>query len=402
LVFVFLIGLPLIVSEVVIGKVGRKNPIGSFVLLSNSKKWGLVGVMGIIAGFAILSFYSVVAGWTIEYFYLAVTDSFIGKSAAEHGQAFDKFVADPSKPIFFEFIFIALTALVVYAGVKKGIEKYSKLLMPILFVLILFLVVWSFGLNGASKAMKFLFQPDFSKITTEVVLSAMGQAFFSLGVGIGAMIIYGSYVQQKENVIRSAIQISVVDSMIAILAGMAIFPAVFSFGIEPSMGPKLVFICLPNIFAQMTGGYWFGVLFFALLVIAALTSAISILELLVASIAEEFKFSRKKSSIIVSSLVLIIASVCSLSIGVWNDFLIFDKTIFDALEYSSSNVFLPFGAIFITIFVGWKLPKSRLYIGLTNKGKENNSIFKPLVFFIKYIVPIAIFVVFLQGIGVLN
>lgn len=394
--FVFTIGISLIISEVVIGKMARKNPVGSFLKLSNKKRWGIVGVMGILASFSILSFYSVVAGWTIEYFLLAVTDSFRGIGAAELQIKFDSFVADSGQPVFFGIIFILLTAFIVMRGVQKGVEKFSKLLMPILFTLIIFLVIWSMSLEGASEAFRFLFQPDFSKITTSTILSALGQAFFSLSVGAGGMITYGSYIRSKDNLIKSAFHISILDTLIALLAGMAIFPAVFSFGIEPTTGPSLVFVSLPNIFSQMTGGYIFGIFFFSLLVIAALTSSISMIELLAAFLSEEFKIRRSKAISIITVLAIICSAICSLSLGEWSNFKFMDKNIFSLLEFSASNILMPLGAIFISLFVGWKISGTKLREALTNNESVNQKIYPYYLFLVRYIVPIAITLVFIN------
>jgi NSS family neurotransmitter:Na+ symporter len=396
ILFVFTIGLSLVISEVVIGKMARKNPVGSFLKLSNKKRWGFVGVMGIIASFSILSFYSVVAGWTIEYFVKAVCNSFEGLSSAELQEQFDSFVAHPIQPVLYGVIFIVLTAIIVLGGVQKGVERFSKFLMPVLFALILFLVIWSFNLEGANEALSFLFNPDFSKINTSTVLSALGQAFFSLSVGAGGMITYGSYIRSKDNLMKSAFQISLLDTSIAILAGMAIFPAVFSFGIEPTTGPSLVFVSLPNIFTQMSGGYIFSVLFFSLLVIAALTSSISLLELLATFLSEELKIKRKSAIFVVTIAAVVCSAICSLSLGEWSGFKFFGKNIFDLLEYSASNILMPLGAIFISLFVGWKVSKSKLVESLTNSGSVNQNFVPYYLFFVRYLVPIAIFMVFLN------
>jgi NSS family neurotransmitter:Na+ symporter len=401
LFFVFLIGLPLIISEVGIGRKTRKNAVGAFVKLTKKKRWGNIGVLGVISGFAILSFYGVVAGWTIEYLWLAISNAFEGQTPADLSNEFNNFIQNPIKPVIYQLIFVFLTGFIVYFGVKNGIEKYSKILMPALVIIIIFLDIWSLTLDGAGSALKFLFSPDFSKITTSNVLYAMGQAFFSLSVGLGTMITYGSYIKKEDNLIKSATQISIIDTMIAILAGLAIFPAVFSFGIEPSQGPGLVFIALPNIFSQMTGGYFFGVIFFALLSIAALTSSISILELLVVVFTEELKIRRTVSTILLSSIIAVIGILCSLSQGILSEMKVIDKNIFDLLEFSSSNIFLPLGGLLIAIFVGWRYSKDKFKEEITNKGKVKFLFYPLFRFLIKFIVPVAILLVFLNGFGLL-
>lgn len=395
--FVVLIGLPLIIAEIGIGRMARRNVVGSFVKLSGQKRWGNIGIVGVLGGFAILSFYGVVAGWTLEYLGLALHNSFNGYTPSQLESQFHNFIASPAKPALLQLLFTFLTGFIVYFGVKKGIERYSKILMPCLFLCILVLDVWSLSLPKAGEALSFLFAPDFSKITTQTVLFAMGQAFFSLSVGIGTLLTYGTYLDKRDNLLSSAVQISAVDTLVAILAGLAIFPAVFSFGINPDEGAGLVFIALPNIFAQMTGGYLFGVLFFALLCIAALTSSISILELLVVFVSEQFKLRRTTSTILVSATVGFVGVFSSLSMGEFSDIKWFEKNLFNLLEFSSSNIFLPLGGLLMAVFLGWKYSPAAFYAHLTNQGAFPFPYYRFFRVLLKFVIPVAILMVFLNG-----
>ncbi|MDX9930060.1 MAG: sodium-dependent transporter, partial [Bacteroidales bacterium] len=272
--FILAIGFPVMLAELSIGRRAQKNALGSFKLLAPGKPWYLVGLMGIVAAFLILAFYSTIAGWTLEYLFQALGNSFSGKSADALRESFETFQSGAFRPLLWQFIFMFLTAFIIYSGVKKGIEKYAKILMPILLLIIIIMSIRSVTLPGSAAGLRFLFSPDFSKITWKVVLDALGQAAFSLSIGMGTLITYGSYVKKDNNLPSIAFQVSAADTLIAVLAGVMIFPAVFAFGIDPAEGFGLVFIVLPNIFAQMPGGYFFAILFFLLLAIASLTSTV--------------------------------------------------------------------------------------------------------------------------------
>ena len=282
LLCVVLLGMPVMMSEFVIGRMGQANTTGSFRKLAPSKKWWLVGLMGVLASFLILGFYVVVSGWTLEYIVQAIGNKFSGRDTAVLSEVFTDFSTHTARPLIWMVVFMVFTAGVVYAGVKNGIEKSTKFLMPLLLLLIIALGVRAVTLPGGAEGLRFLFQPDYSKINSSVILSAMGQAFFSLSLGMGCMITYGSYISKKNNLQHTVIEVTLLDTLIAILASVAIFPAVFSLGINPAQGPELVFITLPNVFAHMPGGYFWAILFFVLLAVAALTSTISLLEVIVA------------------------------------------------------------------------------------------------------------------------
>ncbi len=403
LICIAVIGLPVMLSEFVIGRKAQQNAIGSFMKLAPRTPWFLTGWMGVTAAFCILSFYGVVAGWTLEYVLKAVMNGFAGKTPNELGGMFGGFISGVGKPIFWQILFMALTCLIVTAGVKDGIEKYSKILMPILLVLLVVLCIRGITLPPPSgEGLAFLFKPDFSKLSADAVLSALGHAFFSLSLGMGTMITYGSYLGKSEKLGTAAVQVTIADTLIALLAGVAIFPAVFAFGIEPSAGPGLVFITLPNVFEQMPGGYIFGIMFFALLAIAALTSAISILEVVVAYFVENLKMARSKAAIVATIAITVIGIPCSLSMGPMAGVEFFGKTVFDLLDFASANILLPLGGLFISAFVGWYLGYEKTSAEVSNDGKLTVGYMPVYIFLAKFIAPIAIAIVFLNGLGILK
>lgn len=402
LIFVLLIGVSVMVAELTIGRAGQRNAIGSFKALAPGKPWFLVGMMGIAAAFMIFAFYGAVAGWTLEYIYQSIRNGFAGKSPEDLSQMFTEFTTNPARPIMWQTLFLIMTAGVVIAGVQKGIEKYSKILMPLLLLIILVLIVRSVTLPGAREGINFLFKPDFSKVTGHTIISALGQAFFSLSLGMGTIITYGSYIKKKENLLNTAVQVSLADTLIAVLAGLAIFPAVFAFGINPSEGPGLVFITLPNIFQQMPGGYVFSLMFFILLGIAALTSTISLLEVIVAYFSEELKMSRKRATLLAASGILFLGILCSLSQGPIAGFKIFGLNIWDFLDFTSTKIILPLGGLFIVIFVGFVLGRKRVTEELNNEGTLKARLLPVVMFLIRFVAPIAIALVFLNMIGILK
>jgi NSS family neurotransmitter:Na+ symporter len=402
LLFIILIGLPVMLSELTIGRSTQRNAFGAFKVLKPGQKWFWVGVMGIAAAFMINAFYSVVSGWTLEYLVKAVTNQFSGKAPGEIADQFNSFQETGWRPLMWTIAFIALSGSVVMTGVEKGIEKFTKVLMPILVVLIVILDIRAITLPGASEGLKFLFEPDFSKITGSSVLEALGQAFFSLSIGMGTLITYGSYINKKENLGQSTVAVVFTDTFIAILAGVAIFPAVFAFGISPASGPDLVFLTLPNIFSQMTGGYIFGLLFFFLLTVAALTSTISILEVVVAYFSEELKMSRKKATILASLGIAVLGILSSLSLHKIPQISIMGVNLFGVLEFVSSNVLLPLGGLLIIVFVAWLFGKEQLKGELTSFGIYKASYYRVYLFIIRYIAPFAIALVLMNSIGIIH
>ncbi|MGL4293589.1 MAG: sodium-dependent transporter [Bacteroidales bacterium] len=400
LICVAVLGVPLIISEFLLGRNSKTNVGGTFKKLAPKTHWGVIGYLSVLASFMILSFYTVIAGWTLEYIWQAVSNGFVGQSAAELKTAFTAFSTDTYKPIMWLGIFLIANYFIIQGGVKNGIEKASNIMMPLLFVLLVVFCVRSLFLPGASEGLSFLFQPDFSKITSNTVLRAMGQAFFSLSLGMGCLITYGSYFNKETRLGKTAATVAVLDTLVAILAGVMIFPAVFSFGISPSAGPDLVFITVPNVFMQMPGGYIWSILFFLLLAVAALTSTVSMFEVVTAFIHEEYKMSRKKATAIVIGACFVVASVCSLSIGPWSEYTLFGKTVFDLFDYISANILLPLGGLLVSVFVGYRLDKRITYMEVTNDDSIRIWYFKPLIFILKYLAPVAIVLIFLSGLGV--
>ncbi len=402
LAFIALIGVSVMLSEFVIGRSAQRNALGSFKKLAPGTPWFLVGSMGIVAAFVILSFYSTVAGWTMEYVVSSLLNRFQEKDPSQVNQMFEQFIAHSWRPVFWQILFMFLTGWIVWAGVKKGIERYTKLLMPLLLFIIIILGIRSVTLPGAMEGLHFLFYPDFSQLTGNSILQALGQAFFSLSVGMGALITYGSYIRKSENLGTSAFQISFADAIIAILAGVAIFPAVFAFGIEPGSGPGLVFVTLPNIFGQMPGGYFFGILFFILLTVAALTSSISVLEVVVAYMSEELNLSRHKATLLATGAITLLGLLCTISWGMGKEWTLMEMTVFDMMDSLSANILLPLGGLLIVIFTGWTLKSQVVKQEISNNGALKAPLFQIYYFIVKFIAPLAIAIVFLDNIGLLN
>lgn len=402
LAFILVIGIPVMISELTIGRATQRNPFGAFRILKPGSKWFFIGIMGIAAAFMINAFYSVVAGWTLEYLVKALTNQFSGKNAVEINTLFSDFQQSSWKPLFWTIIFITLSASIVLAGVKKGIERFSKILMPLLLLIIVILGVRAVTLPNAMEGLVFLFRPDFSKIETSSILVALGQAFFSLSIGMGTLITYGSYISKRENIASSAVSVAFADTLIAVLAGVAIFPAVFAFGISPASGPDLVFLTLPNIFAQMTGGYVFALLFFFLLVVAALTSTISILEVVVAYFVEELNMKRWLATLLASAGIAVLGILCSLSLYKVPGLSLGNRNLFTILEDTSSNIFLPLGGMLIVIFVAWFFGRDKLKAELSAQGLYRVKYFRIFLLIIRFIAPVAIALVFLNGLGLIR
>ncbi|MFO8234799.1 MAG: sodium-dependent transporter [Bacteroidales bacterium] len=402
LVFIMAIGIPVMLSEFTIGRSAQRNAFGSFKKLAPNTYWYLIGLMGVVAAFMILAFYSTVAGWTLEYVYLSITNGFSGSSPEELKSLFEGFKASTLQPVIWQLVFMVLTAWIVIAGIKRGIEKYAKMLMPLLLALIIVLGVRSVTLPGAKEGLEFLFKPEFSKLSTNSILEALGQAFFSLSIGMGTLITYGSYINKRENLTNTAINVTAADTLIAILAGVAIFPAVFAFGIEPNAGPDLIFRTLPNIFQKIPGGFFFSILFFVLLAIAALTSSISVLEVVVAYFVEELGLVRKKATILAASAITVVGVLCTMSWGTLEGVNIGRFNVFEFFDFTASSVFLPLGGLLIVVFLGWYLGKDAIVKEISSNGLYKTPLASLFVLILKFIAPIAIALVFLHGIGILK
>lgn len=397
LCFIFAFGIPILCAEFMIGRGTHSNIFGAFRQLRSSGKWHWVGYIGIVASIMILSFYSVVAGWTLEYLYQSITGALnLNSQEAYHAQ-FQQFSTHPWRPLLWTILFLIVNFVIVIRGVQKGIERMSNIMMPILFLILIIFCVNSLLMPGAKDGLEFLFWPDFSKIDSSVMVSAMGQAFFSLSLGLGTMMTYASYFSKETHIVKSATITACLDTTVAILSGVIIFPAVFTFGVSPTQGPALVFEVLPNIFNQLPGGSLWSILFFFLLFIASLSSTISMSEVSIAYFTEEKKMSRNKATILNTAIALIFGTLCALSFNCLDNITIAGMTIFSIFDYVSSNILLPAGGMFISFFAGWLLDRSFINDQLTNNGSVKVRVTKAIIFSLKYVAPTGIILVFLSS-----
>lgn len=397
LCFIFAFGIPILCAEFMIGRGTHSNIFGAFRQLRSSGKWHWVGYIGIVASIMILSFYSVVAGWTLEYLYQSITGALnLNSQEAYHAQ-FQQFSTHPWRPLLWTILFLIVNFVIVIRGVQKGIERMSNIMMPILFLILIIFCVNSLLMPGAKEGLEFLFSPDFSKIDSSVMVSAMGQAFFSLSLGLGTMMTYASYFSKETHIVKSATITACLDTTVAILSGVIIFPAVFTFGVSPTQGPALVFEVLPNIFNQLPGGSLWSILFFFLLFIASLSSTISMSEVSIAYFTEEKKMSRNKATILNTAIALIFGTLCALSFNCLDNITIAGMTIFSIFDYVSSNILLPAGGMFISFFAGWLLDRSFIHEQLTNNGSVKVRVTKAIIFSLKYVAPTGIILVFLSS-----
>lgn len=393
LLCVLLLGTPLMLAELTLGRTTHSNPAGTYRKLSPGTGWHLLGYLGAISQLLVLGFYSVVAGWTLNYAFCAILDMI---------PDFVQFSSGLVTPLFCTIIFILLNAVIVLGGVQKGIERASNIMMPILGVLLVVLCVNSLLLPGAAEGLSFLFHPDFSKITPSVVVSALGQSFFSISVGIGCLLTYGSYLSNDTRMGKTALSITLLDTLIAILSGVVIFPACFSYGVMPDAGPGLAFITLPEVFSQMLGGYFWCVIFFLLLSLAALTSTISMFETPIAILHEEFHFTRRKSVLITMLIGLCLGILCCFSFcPVYSEQLsVFGKTFFDLFDMITANYLMPGCGMLMSIYVGWIAPKDKIVATITNNGTNPCWYVSAFYFVTRYFAPLCILIIFLSGLGV--
>ena len=396
----FIICLPIFISEFVIGRRSQKNAFAAFRDLSGGSAWRWVGLFTIIVPLVVLSYYSVIGGWSVEYLLKSLTFSFTGEaSQSVFHSMFTDFVSSTWAPLIAHTAFLLVTTLIVIVGIKDGIEKFSKVMMPLLFFMVVAIAIYSMTLPGASAGLDYLFNPDFSKITGKAFAAALGQAFFSLSLGFGTIMTYASYVSKKENIMFQSAATAVSDLMFALIAGMAIMPAVFAFGLNPQSGPGLVFETLPFVFGQMPAGGVVAILFFLALLVAALTSSISMLEVAVAYLVEEKKFSRLWACVVLFAVCWVVGAICSLSFGPLSDIKIDGGNIFDFFDNLSSNILMTLGSLLTVLFVGWRLKKTDVYDEFTNSGtlSRNARIFGVLWFLIRYVCPLAIAAIFISG-----
>lgn len=400
LLFVAAIGIPVMMSEFVVGRAAQLNPVGAFKKIAPGKKWHFVGLLGVVSVFIIFAFYTVVAGWTLEYVFQSVKwilfPEKFGFASMDNaglteffGSHYDSFTSGLWRPIAWFLVMMLLTGYIVISGVKNGIEKFAKILMPAFLVLLLILAVRSVSLEGGRAGLVFLFKPDFTQFKEapfRIILEALGQAFFSLSIGMGTLITYGSYIKKKENLASTAVSVVVADTAVAIIAGVAIFPAVFAFGIAPDEGPELVYKTLPVIFHNMPGGLIWTFMFFLLLCFAALTSTISMLEVIVAYFSEQLNITRKKAAILSMLSVSLLGIICTVSPEVFG--------VFNA----SPDLLLPLGGFFIVVFIGWFLSKDTTKNELSSDGKYKARYYKLFMFLVKFVAPLAIALLFALGV----
>ena len=402
---ILLLGIPCMVSEFIIGRHGQANTARAYRKLAGGSPWSIIGYMGVITGFLITGYYAVVAGWCLQYIWASLVGHLQG-DPTYFQTYFAEFSGNPVKPIFWTIIILGITYLIIEHGVRDGIERASKLLMPTLFFLLLIIVGASCMLPGADKGIEFLFKPDFTAINSDVFLAALGQAFYSLSIAMGCICTYASYFSRQTNLTKSAIQIGVIDSLVAILAGLMIFPAAFSVGVNPDSGPSLIFITLPNVFQQAFAqmpvvGYAIAVLFFLLLSLAALTSLISLHEVSTAFIHEEMHITRKRAAVIVTILTCIIGAFCSLSLGATDKLVLFGRSLFDWFDFITGQIFLPVVGFLTCIFIGWFVPHKIVRDEFTNWGTLRGRFFHLFLFLVKYVCPICILFIFLHQFGLI-
>ena len=397
---VLFIGMPVMVSEFVIGRSTHANTITAFRKLAPKTWWRIGGIEGVFVAFFIFCYYIIVSGWTLHYTVASFLNHLSGDQ--DYKAYFTNFVGSLWEPIVYAVVFMLMVHVIIIRGVQNGIERFSKLMMPMLLLIIAILVVCSFSMSGFTEGVTYLLKPDFSKVTPNVVLSAVGQAFYSLSLAMGCLCTYASYFGPNTNLMKTAMSVSLIDTCVAVLCGFIIFPAVFSVpGVEANEGPGLVFITLPHVFNIAFHnvpliGYVFSSLFYVLLMLSALTSAISLHEPVTAYIHEEWKVSRHRAAWIVTVACILLGIACSLSMGVWNGFRIGGLCLFDLFDFISAKIILPLGGIIICLFVGWRLDRQLVYNEVTNNGTLRIRLFRLYIFLVRWVSPLAIAVIFIN------
>lgn len=402
LFFTIFVGLPILLAEFIIGRGAQTDPINSYRFYAPNTQWHLIGILGMITCFILLSFYSVVGGWILLYLGKSLTGSLSGLTDDNYGELFNVLIANPSLALLAQFAFIVIAIIVVTKGVQKGIERASNIMMPALFLAFIILIIRSLTLDNIGEGLAFFLYPDFANLSSETILFALGQSFFSISVGVSVMVTYSSYLSKDEDLPKSAFTIVMMNILISLLAGLAIFPAVFSFGFEPTEGPGLLFVVLPAVFNKMPLGTIFLFVFLILFLFATLTSAFSMLEIIVAAIIKGNKERRKRVTWIVGILIFIVGIPSALSYGLLADFTIFGKTVFDLADFLVSNVLMPIGALLISLFAGFKIKRHVLLEEISTGSSVGKRIFALWLFIIKYIAPVAIIIVFLDVLGLLD
>ncbi|MBD5371570.1 MAG: sodium-dependent transporter [Bacteroides sp.] len=408
LICVLLLGIPVMLSELALGRAGRSDSVGSYLKLAPKTRWWIAGGLGVLSSYMIISFYMVVAGWTFEYLWDSITGALYAGTSGESLAAMENtfhhrmehYISSDVNPLVSTYIVIGLNILVLMMGVQKGIERASNIMMPLLFVLLLVFCGYSLTMPGAADGLAFFFKPDFSKLDWSVAANALGQTFFSLSLGTGILITYASYYPKGTNLVSTSVTVSLLTTVVAIMMGVIIFPTVFSFGLDLNQlrGTTLVFVTLPEVFAQMPGGQWWSILFFVLLLVAALTSTISISEVSILFVQKRFKKSRLAATLIMMCPLFVISALCSLSFGSLSDIKIFGLTIFNFLDTFTTNWILPLCALCGVVFMGWFAPRGVLRGELTNDGSVATRLYPAIRFIIRYIAPILIAVILVSSV----
>ena len=399
---ILVMGIPVILSEFIIGRSTHSNMKSALKQLSPGKKYYLFTYICILGSFIVIGFYSVVCGWIIEYLYQALLGHLSGHTPQEYNDMFSSLLASPWRCVGWTALFLVINFLVMSRGIEKGIERVASIMMPLLFVILIVFCINSLLMPDARKGLRFLFYPDFSALTMRGVLDAFGQAFLSLSIGISCLVTYSSYFKDDTSLAKDATTVAVMDTLVAILSGVMIFPAVFSFGLEPTAGPRLIFEVLPGIFQQMTGGYVWALLFFLLVFFASLTSTISLSEIPITFLIEERKLSRPRAINWTALFTFVLATIAALSFNVLDDVKLWGKNIFDMMDYAASNIFMLLGGLFTAVYVGWILDRKVVHDQLTNGGRLKGTLVEPyLIFCLRYIAPVSIFFIFLYLTGII-
>lgn len=398
LIIVILIGASMLVADFVIGRYGKANAVDAYKKISSKFAW--MGYLGIFCAVLVLSYYAVIGGWIIYYMFNSFT-TLAHIAPDQAGGFFGNFIGNPTLPLIPQFLFMLFTVYIVMKGIKDGIEKWNKIMMPALLVMLIVLVFRSITLDGAMAGVEFYLKPDFSKITMATIVAACGQVFFSLNVGTTGMVVYGSYLGDDANIPKNTLPVILTDTAVALLAGLIIIPAAFAFGVEPGAGPSLVFITVPGLFSQIPFGGFFSFIFFTLLLFASITSSVSILEIVVPFLIEKFKFERTKSCIGVGIACFILGIPVSLGFGIWSDVTIFGKTFFDLFDYFASNISYPLIALFSAIMVGWVWSKKNAMEQVSSNGLYTSKINELWFLTVKYICPVVLTIICLSSLGII-
>ena len=401
IVCILIMGIPVILSEFIIGRSTHSNMKAALARLSPGKRYYLFTYVCILGSFVVIGFYSVVCGWIIEYLYQAALGGLQGHTPEQYSSMFTALVTNPWRCVGWTVLFLLLNFMVMSRGIEKGIERVASVMMPLLFVILLVFCVNSLLLPGARQGLEFLFYPDFSELTMRGVLDAFGQAFLSLSIGISCLVTYSSYFSDDTSLTKDATTVAALDTLVAILSGVMIFPAVFSFGVEPTAGPRLIFEVLPGIFQQMTGGYFWALLFFLLVFFASLTSTISLSEIPITFMIEEYRMSRPRAILWTALFTFALAVLAALSFNVLDQVKILGKSIFDAMDYAASNIFMLLGGLFTAVYVGWILDRKVVHEQLTNGGRLKGAMEPYLIFCLRYVAPVSIFFIFLYLTGII-